>query len=268
MILLFGALLLACILHAKPSVAESTLLALDSSLPESPANPTPKSTSPQSPASSPARNLSHDASHSSFFIKLYQPIDITKRSYGSFSIGYSQNYLHTPRITLRAPDSSTSPALDPASSQSAIDSSFSRVARGVFFGLERGLHWAGSGESASNSGFMLGGYVNGIAAQDYSLNFGLRASYLIARYVIPSIGISYNIQHITFPNDPNQYNIHGANFNAGLFVNLMRGFGVKAEASYAYPLVVLRGVNAREYGEPKFFGFSFVVSMCYYDFSI
>lgn len=260
-ILMMGALLLAFVLHAKPSVAESTPLALDSSPAESTTDPTPKSTSSQLPAS--------NSSHSPFsFAKLYQPISIAKRSYGSFSIGYSQNYLHTPRIALRAPDSSASPAPSPAASQSTLDSSFSRVARGVFFGLERGLHWAGSGEMASSSAFMLGGYVNGVAAQDYSLNFGLRASYLIAHYVIPSIGISYNLQHITFPNDPNQYNIHGANFNAGLFVNLMRGFGIKAEASYAYPLVVLRGVNARAYGEPKFFGFSFVVSVCYYDFSI
>lgn len=178
---------------------------------------------------------------------LYQPIAVSKRSYGSFSIGYSQSHIKAQQISL----------IDGSNSRVARD--FSQVAHGVFFGLERGAHW---------HNFMLGGYINGVAAQDYSLSFGVRASYLIARYVIPSVGISWGLQHIKFPNDTRQYNIHGANFNAGLFVNIVRGFGLKLEGSYSYPLVILRGVDARNYGDPVFSGYSFVVSLCAYDFSI
>lgn len=250
MIVILGALSLGFALHAAPSAPESTT------------TPDPDSTKILN---------STQLQSKPFFAKLYQPIDIRKRSYGAFSIGYSQSHLHTPHIAPSSPNTPSSPS---QATPESNDSSFSRVARGVFFGLERGLHWASTTQDVSGSswslgsGFMLGGYINGVAAQDYSLNFGLRASYLIARYVIPSIGISYNLQHIAFPNDPKQYNLHGANVNAGLFVNLMRGLGIKAEASYAYPLIILRGVDARAYGEPRFESFSFVVSICYYDFSI
>lgn len=179
---------------------------------------------------------------------LYQPIAVSKRSYGSFSIGYSQSHIKAQQISL----------IDGATN-SRVARDFSQVAHGVFFELERGAHW---------HSFMLGGYINGVAAQDYSLSFGVRASYLIARYVIPSVGISWGLQHIKFPNDTRQYNIHGANFNAGLFVNIVRGFGLKLEGSYSYPLVILRGADARSYGDPVFSGYSFVVSLCAYDFSI
>ncbi|MBR2495345.1 hypothetical protein [Helicobacter sp.] len=179
---------------------------------------------------------------------LYQPIAVSKRSYGSFSIGYSQSHIKAQQVSL----------IDGVSN-SRVDRDFSQIAHGVFFGLERGVHW---------HNFMLGGYINGVAAQDYSLSFGVRTSYLVARYVIPSVGISWGMQHIKFPNDIKQYNIHGASFNAGIFVNLVRGFGLKLEGSYSYPLVILRGVDARNYGDPVFSGYSFVVSLCMYDFSI
>ena len=190
---------------------------------------------------------------SSFWSRLYQPINITKRSYGAFSIGYSQNTITTPKISLAAPNTQDS------SAQSRITQDFSRVARGAFFGLERGWH---------THGFMIGGYLNGVAAQDYSLNFGVRFSYLIARYVIPSVGVSYMLQHLKLPNDDAQYNLHGASFNAGLFVNVVRGFGLKFEGMYAYPLAILREGNARLHGNPTFSGYSFVVSFSFYDFSI
>lgn len=179
---------------------------------------------------------------------LYQPIALSKRSYGSFSIGYAQSHIKAQQIRL----------IDGAIN-SRVARDFSQIAHGVFFGLERGAHW---------HNFMLGGYINGVAAQDYSLSFGVRASYLIARYVIPSVGISWGLQHIQFPNDTRQYNIHGASFNAGLFVNIARGFGLKLEGSYSYPLVILRGVDARSYGAPVFSGYAFAVSLCMYDFSI
>ncbi|WP_143000254.1 MULTISPECIES: hypothetical protein [unclassified Helicobacter] len=190
----------------------------------------------------------------SFWSRLYQPINITKRSYGAFSIGYSQNTITTPKISLAAPNTQDAQDL-----QTRITQDFSRVARGAFFGLERGWH---------THGFMIGGYLNGVAAQDYLLNFGVRFSYLIARYVIPSVGVSYMLQHLKLPNDDAQYNLQGASFNAGLFVNVVRGFGLKFEGMYAYPLAILREGNARLHGNPTFSGYSFVVSFSFYDFSI
>lgn len=180
---------------------------------------------------------------------LYQPIVVRKNTYAAFSIGYSYNHIATQSIALRvAPDSETKQ-----------NSAFSRVAHGAFFGLERGWH---------THNVMLGGYLNGVAGQDYSLHLGFRLSYLAFGYVIPSVGISYGLQNLRLPNDSQQYNTHTAGFNAGLFVNVARGFGLKFEGSYFYPMGILRKSNADLYGNPRFSGYSFVVSFTFYDFSI
>lgn len=231
---LFGVMLLACVESSArplaPSEQDSATQPIESTSLESSLSQTDSSkVTKRSPS-------------------LYQPIALSKSSYGSFSIGYSQSHIQTKALSVV--DSATN---------TRVSRGVDHIARGVFFGLERGMHW---------HNFMLGGYVNGVAAQDYSLSFGVRASYLIARYVVPSVGISWKLQHIQFPNDTKQYNIHGASFNAGLFVNIVRGFGLKLEGSYSYPLVILRGVDARAYGDPIFSGYAFAVSLCLYDFSI
>ena len=116
--------------------------------------------------------------------------------------------------------------------------------------------------------FMFGGYLYGVAGDDYSLGFGMRASYVLWRYVIPSVGLGYGLQHIQFPQDSAQYNIHGLHYDMGLFVNVYRGFGLKFEAKALYPMGILRGVDASKYGNPIFLGYSLIVSFAFYDFSI
>ena len=175
--------------------------------------------------------------------KFYQPITLSKDSYGAFFIGYSYNKLETDKILF---ENEIKP--------------FSRTANGAFFGVERG--WQGK------YGFMLGGYLNGVAGDDYSLSLGVRVSNLIAKYVIPSINIGYGLQHIKFPQDSQQYNLHGFQFGGGIFVNIYRGFGIKFEAMGSYPLGIVRKDNASKYGNPTLNSYSLIVSFAYFDFSI
>lgn len=174
--------------------------------------------------------------------KIYQPISITKTTYASFSIGYSYNQILTDKISLQN-----------------AKSSYKKSAHGALFGLERG---------SMVKNFMFGGYLYGVAGDDYSLGFGMRASYVLWRYVIPSVGLGYGLQHIQFPQDSAQYNIHGLHYDMGLFVNVYRGFGLKFEAKALYPMGILRGVDASKYGNPIFLGYSLIVSFAFYDFSI
>lgn len=175
------------------------------------------------------------------------PPEVPNNSYGVFRIGYSYQYQNGGTITK---DHTTS-------------FNYQGHFNGVYFGLERG--WIGG----KNKMFMASGYLDGVVGQTYSLSVGAKGSlFLLNGWLIPYIGIGYQLQHLSFKNDSNQYNMHTAVVSLGTHITIAKGFGIDLELRSGAPFYILKPKDAQTYGNPNINHVGFILSFSFYDFNI
>lgn len=176
-----------------------------------------------------------------------QPPQVIGNSYGVFRIGYAYQYQNGGTITR---DNTTS-----------FD--YSGHFNDLYFGIERG--WIGG----KNKMFMASGYLDGAVGQTYFLSFGAKASlYLLKGWLIPYIGAGYQLEHLGFKKDDNQYNMHTAVFSLGTHINIGKGFGIDLQVRSGVPFYILKPKDAQTFGYPSINHVGVMVSFSFYDFNI
>lgn len=193
-----------------------------------------------------AEPLDHTSSKEETAPKLRLKPNEPNHTYGVFKIGYVYQNLSSSNIALKNGESS-----------------YSFPSSNVYFGLERG--WVGGPKKL----LLIGGYLDAGAGNTYYLSaggsFGLR---LLDGWLIPKISLGYQMQHLGLPNDSDQYNIQSGVGTIGVFVNVMQGFGINLEARAGLPFSIMRGDQARAYGNPKFDMYAVMVSFSFFDFEL
>lgn len=186
--------------------------------------------------------------NSEYWKSVFQPSEVEGNVYGTFRIGYAYQYQNGSKIT----NTQTSHTFD---SKQQLNS--------VYFGIERG--WIG----LKNKMLMVGGYLDGAAGQTFFLSVGARVSArLLNGWLIPHASFGYQIQHLSFPADTAQYNIHGGVGTVGLFVNVAKGFGVDFSLRAGTPFYLVKAADAKKFNHPVINHVGFMISFTFYDFSI
>ena len=176
-----------------------------------------------------------------------RPPEISSSSYGVFRLGYSYQYQNGGNITKTGEK----------------PFAYSGHFNGMYFGIERG--WIGGKDNM----FMVGGYLDGVAGQTYALSVGVKGSlFLLNGWVLPYVGIGYQLEHLEFANDTKQYNMHTGVVSVGAHVNVAKGFGVDFQLRSGLPFNILKANDAQTYGNPSINHVGFMVSLSFYDFSI
>ncbi|RDU71912.1 hypothetical protein CQA57_07420 [Helicobacter anseris] len=176
-----------------------------------------------------------------------QPPEVYGNSYGVFRIGYAYQYQNAGTITR---DNTTK-------------FEYSGHFNDLYFGIERG--WIGG----KNKMFMASGYLDGAVGQTYFLSFGAKASlYLLKGWLIPYVGVGYQLEHLGFAKDDTQYNMHTAVVSAGTHINIAKGFGIDLQVRSGAPFYILKPKDAQTFGHPSINHVGFMVSFSFYDFNL
>ncbi|SQH71399.1 hypothetical protein [Helicobacter mustelae] len=180
--------------------------------------------------------------------KRFYPAEVQGHSYGVFSVGYAYQYQSAGQIT---------------NTHTGNTIRYKGSFNNVYFSIERG--WIGG----KNNMFMLGGYLDGVAGQTFFISVGVKGGLrLLNGWVIPHFAVGYQLEHLQFPKDIRRYNMQGAVFSIGTFVNVTKGFGIDFTLRAGTPFHMLNRNHAKTYGNKGINNVGIMLSFTFYDFSI
>lgn len=179
--------------------------------------------------------------------KIFIAPSVLSPSYGVFKIGYAYQYENAGQITKS----------NNASFHYEQNNSM------VYFGVERG--WIGGFKQM----FMVGGYLDGAFGETFFLSAGAKLSlFLLNGWIIPYVGLGYQIENLSFPNEFRAFFMHTGVATVGVHFNISDGFGIDLSLRSGLPFYVLRPEDAQNFNHPHINHVGVMVGFSFYDFSL